>query len=362
MLMSFMRKLGLILSSSVLKLLLLTLAFSFALVGVLGTPDEVKQAADQSGLYDNAVDSFIDSAQQENQTEGSEELGVTTDSLSLKDPEIRKIANSAFPPEQIKTWSEDFIDSFYVWLNGESEAPAFRIDLRDSKQAFISGIIDYGEERFRSLPACSPQESLRLSRQGEIDIFSVSCRPAVGGTLDKQKLAQELDQSMDFFGDGIITAEDLSEDGQDTFSSDDNRLPDIFQLIKSSPAILAALSLPFMAGVVYLAKTKRDGTEKIGWILIGSGIVVAIAAFILSKVFEGIKSADGPLGGTIGATEGGLQGFMIDILSLLSGSIGSMLYTFAAAYALLGIVVLLAIRFMWPSTLKQPSEEQIRTN
>ncbi len=332
--MQILRKLGQIASSVLLKFSLFGFATAFALVSVLGTPDNLKQSLEQNGIYDQAVETVINSVQPENADQ----------SIPLDRPEIRAAAQSAFPPQSVQGWAEDFIDGMYGWLEGETDRPEFTIDLSESRQRFIQGIADYAGTRLQSLPACSRQESLALARQGAIDPFSVTCRPPIDIEAEKARLVAEMENREEFLGDTQITADDFPAETFETLDGQSNPTPTYFQWFKRLPVLLAVVSLLAATGVVFLSGDSRRGIKRVGVTLIGTGLFLAIGTLIFTWLFRDANASGGALSKIINSQNGNWQASWIDVINALFKIFNSKLLVVAAIYAVSGSLVLLMLR------------------
>lgn len=331
--MSFLRKAALLLSSVLLKLGLVGLATAFAVVNTLGAPDKLKQSLDQGDAYHQAVSAAMESAL----TAGEDGDG----SLSLARPEIRAAAEATFTPSVLKVWTESFIDSFYGWLEGKTKELEFRIDLTGTKQTFIQRVADQAEARLKSLPPCSVQESLALSRQ-QLDPFNVQCRPPIDITAEKQRLVAELQQNDSFLKDPAITAAELPAELKDS------ALPENFQRLKSLPLFLLLFSLIPATVIVFTAASKRAGLKKVFFSLLTTGVFLLVGSLIFAYFFNTTNVPSSLLAKSIQIGNEGLNAALMNVAESLLRAFSSDVIRAGAVYTLLGGGGLLASRFVKP--------------
>lgn len=334
--MSFWRKLGIFLSSTFLKLSLFGLAAAFALVTVLGTPDRLKESFGQSGLYKGTVENILVATQQENdQTAGS---------IPLDRPEIKQAAQTAFPPQKLKIWTEEFIDGIYRWLNGDSTNLEFTIDMTQSKRTFAEGVGNYVAARLESLPPCTRKENLALSRQS-VDPFNVHCRPLINVAEVRNQVITEIENSQEFLGDTVITAEDLSQADRQALKTDSNSVPRAFQWVRRLPIILILISLLLAGAIIQLSQTKRRGLKQVGKIMLVAGVFLFISTLIIIYFANNALRSDGTVGKLVNVPDNYFQAGLMEVSNLLFKAFNKVIIVIAVIYTIIGGATLLALRF-----------------
>lgn len=289
------------------------------------TSDAIKEAADESNIYQTAVDNILDTAKKN--TNNQDAL------LPIDRPEIEQAAREAFPPDLLSKNSGSIIDSFYGWLEGKTEQPEFSVDLSEAKQDFASGVGDYAVRRYESLPPCTLAQLRTLD--AEVDPFSVECRPpGLASTSVRQEVINKVLGSPEFLADTNFTAEDLPVDEQGRNITDNlSAAPDAYNLIRTLPWLLGILSLLFGLGVLFLSDTKRQGVRSIGITFLGTGLFLGIAAFLAHWTFTQI----------ISQTNEPFADSLISITTSLIQSFNANLLKFYAGYIILGTVILFGL-------------------
>lgn len=271
MLMHIVRKGVVWLAVAILPLLLFGLATSFTLVRTAGTPEPIKKILKEIGIYTSALDTVLEATDNPN-TSG--EGGIRSDN-----PVVREAAKKAFTPELIQSSTENFIDSIYVWLEGKTPTPQFRIDLTQAKATFVGEIAAGAEARARTLPAC-PRGQAAFE-----DPFAATCLPrGVPPAIAADKIRQELTGSESkFLKDPVLTADTFkSKDGTPAFSN--SKLPENYQRIKKMPIILTIVTLLTLVVVVFLSENRRKGFKRAGVILVIAGVSLLLFAWFSNKV------------------------------------------------------------------------------
>lgn len=336
--MHFLKALGRVISSVFLKLSLLVFALAFSFVAVLGAPDTLKQGLKDNNIYDQAVGLALDAAEKPGQEDADSQLG----SLPLDEPEVRQAAQSAFPADTLETWGGQIIDGFYGWIEGKTEKPEFQIDMTAQKQAFAQNIADAAEQKAMSLRPCTRQEALQLARQ-EIDLFNLPCRPPIDLASEKQRLVSEIENNNNFFGDNVITSEDLVSDPTQQEQFKTHPLPTIFQSAKRLPVIAVVIALLSAACLLWLSDDKRRGFRKVGLVFVSSGAFLLVMTLLFGYLFN---QANGPdsLSKLPGAETGGLQAPLMEVMKYLLDVFNNKVITITLIYLLIGAGLLLATR------------------
>lgn len=314
-----------ILSSSFLKISLFTLALAGATWMTFSTPDAIKQAADDSNIYQTAVDNILDTAKKNIRSQDAQ--------LPIDQPEIEQAAREAFPADLLSKNSGSIIDGFYAWLQGKTEQPEFSVNLSEAKQSFASGAADYAVKRYESLPPCTLAQLRTLD--AEVDPFSVDCRPpGLASVSVRQEVIDKILGSPEFLADTNFTAEDLPKDEQGrTVTENLSKAPDAYNVLRTLPWILGLLSAVFGIGVFLLSDTKKQGIKSIGITLLGTGLFIGIGALLADWTFKQVNSqAKEPFADSL-----------ISITTSLIQSVNGNLLKFYASYILLGTVILLSL-------------------
>lgn len=329
--------------SILLKLSLFNLALASAFTLVFGTPDLLKQSLRESKIYDSVVTNVIKSSEEANRQEG----------FPVNEPGVRAAIDNAFPPATIQAYAEEFINGSYRWLNGEVEAPDFRIDLGPAKQKLAEGVGGYALQRYNNLPACTLAQLRTLSPQ--VDPLQVPCQvPGVSAEDARQEVVTAIASSDQFLADTLLTAEDLPKDpdGKTAFDAI-NYLPGLARLSRLAPWLLGALCLLLGAGLIALHDKKRSGFRSVGGTLAGTGLFVLISTLIVSYLFAQINKPDGVLRSTI---PGGFQESMLSVIRSLNAAMNRYLIMFSIVYLVLGVSMLLYLHFT--DKKLSPAEQQ----
>ncbi len=319
------KRFGFVFSSGLLKIALLSLALTTAGWVTFGTPENIKEAAQESKLYDTIVTNVLESAKQES-------AGQETQ-LPLDRPEIEQAAKDAFSSDQLNKNGESIIDGFYGWLQGSTEQPEFDVNLNEAKNRFAANVADYAQTRYEGLPACT-LEQLRTTSP-DIDPFTVQCRaPGISGQIVREKVLSNILGSNEFLQDGSFTTDDLpiDENGK-TITENLSSAPDAYKALSILPGIFGILSIVFAVGVLLLADTKRKGLKSIGITLLGTGVFLAIGSWLISLAFNQVN----------GQVVEPFQSSLIGALKTLVADYNGALVKFAVGYVLLGGIIILSL-------------------
>lgn len=322
-----LRRLAYLTSSGLLKLSLFMLALAGAGWLTFGEPGAIKQAADDGGLYGGAVTNILDHAKKDVETSDTY--------LALDDPEIEKAARDAFPPQLLKQQGESVIDGIYAWLQGETDKPAFSIDLTEAKQRFATNVGNYAQRRYDALPPCTIQQLQTHSTN--VDPFTVQCQaPGLSGATVNEIVKREILQSDQFLADTSYTAEDLPKDSEGRTVLDNlEPAPEMYQFLGSLPLLLGFASAIAATGVILLAEDKRRGLKAIGVTLVGTGIFLGLGALIISWSFNQMN----------GTTGEAFQNSLVATVRSLTEAYNGNLLKFYLTYLLVGAAILITLHY-----------------
>lgn len=322
-----MKKFGRFLSSGLLKLSLLVLAFSGAAWLTFSTPENIKKAANESNIYSSAVDNILDSAKKD---------ALKGDAnLPLDQPEVIAAAKAAFPPELLSSSSETIIDGVYDWLGGKTDKPQFAVDLTDAKQKLAVGLADYAQKRYEALPVCSTTQLRNLSP--DVDPYALECKPpTLSSSTVRQQVLDKILLSPDFLKDTTFTADDLPKDEQGR-NVTENLEParNVFQASRLMPWLAGLIALLCAIAVVFWSDTKKQGLKSVGITLVGTGLFIGIGAYLIAWTFDQANKQQGS----------SFQQSLVSALKSLVGSFNSGLMKFYVSFVAIGAMVLLALWF-----------------
>ncbi|HUP26158.1 MAG TPA: hypothetical protein VM124_00750 [Candidatus Limnocylindrales bacterium] len=323
------------LASAGLKLGLVLLAFTSALVMVFSTSAGVKQALRSSQVYDAAIDGIISETAQSQDTPNEQAARITA-----QEPQIKQAAKTAFTPAVIQNSSEQIIDGLYGWLRSGSDKPDFRVDLTDAKQQFAEALADSAIDRAQHLPACTLQQARELAAT-TIDPFSVPCVPP-GYNLGalRTKVVSDIANNQEFLKNPVITADSFPKDnqGRSVFQSA-SQAPATFQLLLKAPWIIAGLTALFGVMLLTLHRDKRRGLRSIALTLLGSGVFLLVASLLFNYAFKSVSQPKAPQNINV------LQQPLWHAFLSLQNSVTNKLLWFGGIYTVLGVLGLLTLHF-----------------
>jgi uncharacterized membrane protein YozB (DUF420 family) len=297
--------------------------FSLALSRTIGSPEVVKDAVQESGFYENVVDEALRQSADMEVTPGA--AGVPLDN-----PNVRQAAQEAFSTDFLAEQGDDVIDSFYVWLRGDTPQPEFTIDVEAAKLAFAHNVGDYLEQRLLGLPACTSVEQL----QGQTDPFTIECLPpGFNVSAEKDRFVQQIIESEEFLPSGTITQDDFVQ-GEGAFEGA-SHIPAAYRLMLWSPWIFAAVSVLLIVVIVLLADQKWRAIRRIGAIMISTGILLGISTALFAHLFRQQN---------FGINDAPLQTALVDALTEIVKQGSQVVIAASILTALAGFVVWIVAR------------------
>ena len=336
--MNILRKFGVGLAVTVLSFSLLGLAWSHVMTATVLRRDTIKDWLASSGFYDQITDVVLESASK-NQSEGDKK-----DDLPVDDPQVRAIAKESFSPEFLRSSIEEVLDGTYGWLEGDTDKPAFSIDLAEAKQKFADGLGNYAINRASALPACSNEQLQALMAEGgEFNALTTSCVPpgtdvqAAGAQIRNEILASD-----EFLEKTSFSASDIKvqENGREVpidQASNLKSMQDAYQFAKNGPFLFAGLALLAIAAIVFLSASRRTGIRRSGVVFILSGLLVALVWFGLSQLSNLAKTrASDSLNDSSAGKELGLR-----FVDVVFQDVGKLFQWYGIGFVVLGIAAII---------------------
>jgi hypothetical protein len=320
--------------SSLFILSLLLLALAVSVTASLNKPAKLESWLSASHLYDH----FIDTAASQSEMSVSKS-GEGDGSASLNDPNVKAAARIAFSPDLIEQSVNTFINSNYDWLEGNTKAPNFSIDLTSAKKSFAQQMGLYVQSKLLSLPKCTAEQAQQFN--ADTDPLKLTCLPpGVNPTTEGQMAEQKLASSQDFLGNPVITPSTINPDGSKAqpYYVKLSKAPHFYQLAKKTPIALGVLALLCAVLIFFISPLRRKGIRRIGLVFLEVGVLLIAtkfaADFVLTKVED--KAFNN-------SNVGELQTSLSNFLGRAESAILGVTLWFGIAYALVGMAILVGI-------------------
>ncbi len=300
----------------------MTAVVAFCLMRTVGSPDYVKQTFNEIRLYE-AVGNQLAS-------------GVTA---STEDATVQRALASALTEERLKVVVEQSVDQAYAVLNGDIQAKEFSVDITKAKEEFLRHFDNDLTQQLTRLPPCN-----FANLPTSTDVLSYSCLPTgadinmIVAEAQKEALAQN-----ELLNTGAVNIHNI-----DTSPTDENAPPtaddlaasfqqaaDMYQLSKLLLPVSAGFALLSAVGVIVLSRSRLRGVRRVGALVLGNALVLAVFAFIgraLAQNFP-INNAEGTIM-PVTAFELAGQRIAIDLLTITL-KLSLVLFIFGLALVLL---------------------------
>lgn len=294
----------------------------------IGTPAPIKKTLNDSGIYDSVLNSFLSQSKTSTSSSGSGDI-------SLTDPLIQKAANQTFTPQVLRENTEKILDSTYVWLNGGTQLPDFKLDLSSYKTSFASNVATNLETSLKSLPICPTNV-----RADTFDPLTATCLPkGTTAEMAATNAKNTLLTGKGFLDNPVITANDLKsgKDNSSVFASSLKKVPDYFSWVKKAPYILGGLTIVCGLLIVFLSATRAKGVRHISFTLLFVGALMLVFAWganylVTQKALPKIKIDNNLV----------LQEKIQLLAKDLTHTIDKTYWMFGGSYAALGVIGLLS--------------------
>lgn len=344
-----MKKFSFWFSSGVFKLSILSLALVAGLLSVVGSPNKISSALEQSGIYTKLPELF------ELQTSGD----PNDQSSDLQNNiDVKKLVSTAFPPKLLQDSTEEIINGFYKWFDGKTEEPEFEIDLTQAKAEFIVLVGQEAEAHVDSLPVCTAAQLKNIAP--DTDPFELPCRPPhISGEAARNQIVTKLSSDENFLPDPVITAKDLpiNESGQ-TLSEQLKGPRDGYQIIKKLPIILTIFALVSIGGVYLSSKDRRQALKSLGISLLGAGGILLLTVGLGSYLLGSALKPTGNIGRNISNPA---QEIGIELAKTANDSYGRTVLIYSLVYLVIGAALLILRKYIPATVASDTSTTNDRT-
>lgn len=338
--MNILRKMLLVILAGLLPLFLWTLAIDVGILKTAGSSAPIKKILSDSGIYGSVVSGVLDQAK----TSGGDQGG----GVSLTDPAIKQAAENTFTPQFLQTNTEKVLDSIFVWLNGKTPIPDFKIDVTGLKSTFATEAGKAAQQRAATLPVCPSGLS---GSADNFDAFSATCLPrGLTPALVATQVKNDINSGQGFIKDPVISADSIKGEtdcpagGQCTnksvFENQYKNAPRAYQEIKKTPIVLGILALLTTLGIVFLSSSRAAGLRRAGIVFLIIGSLLLVFAWGLNW---GINQKALP---KMNLDNKVLQEKVKNLISDVVASVDKTFYIFGGAYAGLGLAAIGSSMFL----------------
>lgn len=320
--------------AGLLLLALLTGAYVASFNRTLGNSDTVETSLRKSNAYDQIASYAI--------TRATQSTSTPTGSVSLNDPQVKALAKEVFSKQLVQQNAETFINSNYRWLNGETQTPAFTIDVSAARQNFAAQVNKTVFDYLTKLPACT-QAQLSQILSSAVDPLTIACRPtAVVPKAEADRVAAQI-LSSDFLSQPVVTADTLKINGQP--SQDEpyyvrfSKAPQAYQAMQKLPVILIAVALLASAGIVLISSSRRKGVRRVGLTFMFAGLLLVATKFASDTLFTKFQAK---IFANPASTNTDVQKPLIDATHQLEKQIVATDLYIGIAFIIIGIILAIA--------------------
>ncbi|HET8669517.1 MAG TPA: hypothetical protein VFM05_02500 [Candidatus Saccharimonadales bacterium] len=309
--------------------------FSFGLLLsfylVFGSPDRIKQALSESGVYEAAI------AQLAQEPKGPTDA-TTPEEVPAGQQVMQKAVRDAIPPAYLEQETGNMLDGIYAWLRGEKDSIAFEVKLEPIKEKLVTSITEQARERAGSLPACAPGTPI----SSDYDVFNTECLPA---GLPPEVIADQTRQKVlesELFKDTSLTADDLQGDDGKTLESRLTLAATAYDGIRKGIVTSSLTALASLLIVISLSKPRRLGIRRVSITFISVGSVTVVLTFIGNLLVKGIAT------GFAESSKESIQARLAEFVHVLANDLRPLLLGFGILLVLAGIGALITLHFTKP--------------
>lgn len=288
--MDILRKILVGIACGLLPLVLFSFGLSFSLHRVFGTPDALKGALSESGVYNATAENFLAMAQSNSNGINDPDTSQELSALPSDDPGVKSAAEKAFPGNSIQPQIEKLLDNIYAWIGGDSQKLDISVDLTPNKEDLLANLENYAKARAATLPACSAAASAPT----DFDPFKATCLP-IGVTPDMAAIAtREKLLGSNFFQEKAfkVNAGKQSNDKSVTLGS--YRVQDAqsaYQSIVKGIYMMGIVAVVCILMAIFLSRPLRIGIKRASKIALSVGVMTVVLALLSVFATERVANA-----------------------------------------------------------------------
>lgn len=281
--MNYLRKPAVIIAGIFLPLSLFIFGFLLAFGQVLGTPDRLKHALEQSDIYKAAVASLVRQGGSENDQSVTEEGGIPSSQQA-----VQNAVTEALPAETLHKQTTVVLDGVYAWLQGDTAELQFQVDLTEIQGKLAASLSEQARTQAAQLPPCGPDATVTPQ---DFDPFGTKCLPAgTDPNAVAEKTRQEITSS-ELFKDPVLDANDLKTKVSKPLQEQLKPLSDIHEAVRGFTLVSGISSVVLAIAIVFLSVPLHTGLRRLGIILLSVGVASAGLALVGSLVMKAVVSA-----------------------------------------------------------------------
>lgn len=247
----------------------LTINLAFA------SPQRIEKLLADSKIYDNFVANVLQQAQK---SASSDNGGI-----SATDEAVIQAAEAAFPPAELQTYVNTFIEANYAWLQGKTDKPQFEIDLTEAKETFATNVGKAVEAHLASLPVCTASQQAALNNQ---DPLTLECRPS---NVNPQQAGKDVEAKLlsgGVLSTPVITADSLTPDGGTPYYKQANVAPQVYRAVTFAPYTLVIVFVILCILIYFITPRRRSGTRVIGFVMLIAGALLVLSKYAADVAFQ----------------------------------------------------------------------------
>lgn len=289
---------------------------------------QVKSWLSESNTYQHLLDESAAIAD----SKENEALNDQGDSKNIDSKALLQAITPAIPPEFLQTQTEQVIDGFYAWLQGDTVQPEFSFSLKEQADEIGLALIPEIKRQISAMPTCATPAEV-MAQQGKDPLDADCLPPGFPINEEAQRYATEFVNKADGPIQSEFTGDDLDLSSEALLNA-----PTAFETLELMPTFFWAFLFAFGAIAILTARRWQRGFKEVGLMLIVSGGFLFIVSFVASRL------ANAPGKFLAGKSEGdamqseALRNIIEPLAKVVTADIASSLMMFSGIVLLLGVI------------------------
>lgn len=331
--MNILKRIVLVTSAWLFRVLIFVSVLVTAAVVIFGTPNRLEKSLVNANAYQRFIPAVIASNSKD---------GKALSNLPLDDPEVQRIIKQAFPAQDLQLHTQVVIDSFYNWLRGKTPQPEYKVDLSPNVSLLAAGLSNYAFNRLASLPICQQAPT-------EVDPFTATCQPKdFDFEGSRTELQSSIEQNGAILPKKLFTVADLPKDKNGkTFVERFHYAPTLYTVAIAAPIVLVGL-IPLTALlIVGLSDHKRRTVQQLGFTILSGTLLLVLTPIVFSFATRHLTGSFQMQSATKGSD---LQSISADVSDQLNGAFNNLIIQFGIIAAGIGLLVVVGERMTRPKS------------
>jgi hypothetical protein len=268
---------------------------------LLLSPGKLVEMLEEHVIDPEVISSFAEYQVSQIEFEPSSEnayMQIVLDGMNnLEHEEWVLLTTMIAPPELISQTLDDGLAGYYRWLDGTSDIPGIRIDLRPWKGNLSTNLIPVLEMVMYALPECTDEQQMQFLSADQLSVNAESCRPQDPVyAIFIEQAGISLPALLENMPNEFNLGKSLQQNQQIDWAAAKESLSGLAFISQSSWMVLLVV---FSIAIPMGARSFSGVFKWAGWPIILAGMITLILGMLLIFISQGALAELNPAAGMI---------------------------------------------------------------